>query len=127
MKFLLDTHVLLWVSQDDSHLSKQAKTLLTNGDNDLYFSIASIWEIMIKKNLGKFKINVAEFIQDINNMSIFELPIKIEHILSLETLSNHHKDPFDRILIAQALTEPLKLLTHDKTLQKYSSDLIEYI
>ena len=66
-------------------------------------------------------------IVDISDMNIFELPVKIEHILNLETLPNHHKDPFDRILIAQSLSEPLKLLTHDKLLQKYSADLIEYV
>ena len=127
MKFLLDTHILLWVSQDSKLLSKYAKSLVTNGDNDVYFSTASIWEIMIKKNTGKFKIDVAEFMRDISDMNIFELPIKIEHVLTLETLPNHHKDPFDRILVAQSLTEPLKLLTHDKILQQYSTDLIEYV
>ena len=127
MKFLLDSHVLLWVSQDDKHLSTRARNLVTNGDNDIYFSTASIWEIMIKKNTGKFKIDIREFINDLRDMNIFELSIKIEHILSLETLPNHHKDPFDRMLVAQALSEPIKLLTHDKTLSKYSTDLIEYV
>ena len=70
MKFLLDTHILLWVSLDSRHLSEYAKSLVTDGNNDIYFSTASIWEIMIKKKVGKFKINVAEFIKDISDMNI---------------------------------------------------------
>lgn len=124
MKILLDTHILLWASQDHPSLSNHAKELIINGNNDVYFSTASIWEIMIKKNLNKFDIDVKKFVDDLYEMNIFELSIEISHILKLEELPSHHKDPFDRIIIAQTLAEPVKLLTHDRVLQQYSSDLI---
>jgi len=127
MKLLLDTHILLWVSHDHPNLPKQAKDLVINGNNDVYFSTASIWEIMIKKNISKLNIDIKSFIDDLYKMNIFELSIKIEHVIKLEELENHHKDPFDRILISQALAEPIKLLTHDKILQKYSPDLILFV
>jgi|SRR6185437_7785011 len=126
MKLLLDTHILLWVSQDHPKLTKQAKELIIDGNNDVYFSTASIWEIMIKKNTSKLNINIKSFVADLYKMNIFELPIEIEHIIKLEELANHHKDPFDRILVAQALAEPIKLITHDKILLAYSPDLVIY-
>ncbi|HLX52673.1 MAG TPA: type II toxin-antitoxin system VapC family toxin [Aquella sp.] len=126
MKLLLDTHILLWVSQDHPSLTKQTKELIINGNNDIYFSTASIWEIMIKKSTNKLNIDIKSFVVDLYKMNIFELPIEIEHIIKLEELPNHHKDPFDRILIAQALAEPIKLITHDKIILKYSPDLILY-
>lgn len=82
---------------------------------------------MIKKNAGKFDYGLIQFVDDLYAMNIFELPIEIEHIFKLEELEYHHKDPFDRIMIAQALAEPIKLLTNDKTLLKYSPDLIAYV
>ncbi|MCC2624893.1 MAG: hypothetical protein K0R14_766 [Burkholderiales bacterium] len=127
MKLLLDTHVLLWVSQDHPNLAKQAKELIIDGNNYVYFSTASIWEIMIKKRVSKLDINIKTFVADLYKMNIFELPIEIEHILKLEELPNHHKDPFDRILIAQALAEPVKLITHDQALLAYSPDLVLYV
>ncbi len=126
MKLLLDTHILLWVSQDHPKLTKQAKEFIIDGNNDVYFSTASIWEIMIKKSTNKFDINIKSFVADLYKMNIFELPIEIDHILKLEELPNHHKDPFDRILVAQALSEPIKLITHDKALLAYSPDLVIY-
>lgn len=98
------------------------------GKNDIYFSTASIWEIAIKKNLGKIEVNLDTLVNRLEEMYILELPIEIKHILELEKLPNHlHKDPFDGILIAQSLAEPMKLYTHDKELLQYSPDLIRLI
>lgn len=77
-----------------------------------------------KKNNNKINLNIKDFIDDLYKMNIFELSIEIDHIIKLESLENHHKDPFDRILIAQALSEPIKLITHDKLFEQYSHDLI---
>ena len=82
---------------------------------------------MIKKNSGKFDIDIKNFVGDLYDMNIYELPIEVEHIFKLEELENHHKGPFDRMMIAQALAEPIKLLTHDKVLLQYPPDLIEYV
>jgi len=127
MKLLLDTHILIWASKNNPNLSKSAKSLILNGDNDVYFSTAAIWELIIKKNSGKVDIDIKSFVDALYDMNIFELSIEMEHIFKLEELENHHKDPFDRIMIAQALAEPIKLLTHDKILLQYSPDLIEYV
>ncbi len=124
MKILLDTHILLWASQDHPNLPQNAKELIVNGNNDIYFSTASIWELMIKKNINKLDIDIKNFVNDLYEMNIFELSISIDHVLKLEDLANHHKDPFDRILVAQALAEPIKLITHDNILQQYSPDLV---
>ena len=127
MKLLLDTHILIWASKNNPKLSKSAKNLILNEDNDIYFSTAAIWELIIKKNTGKFDIDIKSFVDALYNMNFFELPIEMEHIFKLEELENYHKDPFDRIMIAQALAEPIKLLTHNKILLQYSPDLIEYV
>ena len=124
MKILLDTHILLWASQDHPNLPRHTKELIVKGNNDIYFSTASIWELMIKKNTNRFDIDIRNFVDDLYEMNIFELSISIEHVLKLEELENHHKDPFDRILVAQALAEPIKLITRDKILQQYSPDLV---
>ena len=127
MKLLLDTHILIWASKNNPKLSKSAKNLILNEDNDIYFSTAAIWELIIKKNTGKFDIDIKSFVDALYNMNFFELPIEMVHIFKLEELENYHKDPFDRIMIAQALAEPIKLLTHNKILLQYSPDLIEYV
>ena len=127
MKLLLDTHILLWVSQDHPKLSRKAKELIINGNNDIYYSSASIWELMIKKHNNKINLNMKEFINDLYNMNIYELSVEVEHVLKLDELANHHEDPFDRILVAQALAEPIKLVTHDRILQQYSPDLILFV
>jgi PIN domain nuclease of toxin-antitoxin system len=127
MKILLDTHLLIWVCEDSKKLSPKIKKIIIDGKNDIYFSTASIWEIAIKKSLGKIDVDLELLVNQLEEMNILELPIEIKHILKLEQLGNHHKDPFDRIIITQALTEPLKLYTHDKCLVDYAPNLVTLV
>ena len=125
MKILLDTHVLIWATENNhSRLSKKILTEIVSSKNDVYFSTASLWEISIKKNLGKIQIDLEDFVAKLAKMDILNLPIEVEHILKLSNLPNYHRDPFDRILIAQSLSELMKLYTHDKILAQYTPDLI---
>ena len=127
MKILLDTHVLIWASEKNSKLKASIIKEIIDGSNDVYYSTASIWEIAIKKNLGKIDIDLEIMIDALEKMNFIELPINVQHILNLNTLPNYHKDPFDRILIAQALVEPMRLYTHDGILSKYAPELIKLI
>jgi PIN domain nuclease of toxin-antitoxin system len=121
MKLLLDTHILLWAAGQPEKLSTSALKLLQHPDNALFFSAASIWEIVIKLKLGR-----ADFIVDpyrLRKMLIVheysELAITSEHALRIETLPALHKDPFDRLLVAQARAEGMLLLTADIAVAQY--------
>lgn len=115
MQYLLDTHTFLWFLNGDSQLSEQARVNIENPQNFNFISIASIWEISIKLSLGKLSLDLTleELVKEIikNNFEI--LPINIDHILQLSKLENHHKDPFDRILISQALCENFEIISKD--------------
>ena len=121
MRLLLDTHTFLWFVNEDTQLSSTAKNLLES-DVDLWLSVASLWEISIKVSIGKltllksFDIFVAEQLQ-INEIEI--LPIQIEHLHHLSSLSLHHRDPFDRLLITQALVEGISIVSADKVFDLY--------
>ena len=125
MHLLLDTHVLLWWFSADPHLSKKAISLITEAE-EVYVSSASIWEASIKKRLGKLDVDLSLITTSLEKEGFIELPVRICHTLQTLSLPEIHRDPFDRILIAQAISEPLRLVTADGTLQKYS-DLIELI
>ena len=127
MKILLDTHVLIWISENNKRLDKKFVTEIMDGRNDVYFSIASLWEISIKKNLGKIDIDLDELVNKLTKMDILESSIEVAHILKLAKLPNYHRDPFDRIIVAQSMVEPMKLYTHDKTLIKYAPDLVNLV
>jgi PIN domain nuclease of toxin-antitoxin system len=118
MTFLLDTHVLLWWLENPRQLSRQAKKVIEDGRNHIYVSAAVAWEIAIKKSLGKLEApdDLDEMI-DANRFSA--LPVTIAHALGVLALPDHHRDPFDRILIAQALHEGLRLVTRDQEIAKY--------
>ena len=118
MTFLLDTHVLLWWLDNPRQLSRQAKKAIEDGRNHIYVSAAVAWEIAIKKSLGKLEApdDLDEMI-DANRFSA--LPVTIAHALGVLALPDHHRDPFDRILIAQALHEGLPLVTRDQEIAKY--------
>ncbi len=122
MDILLDTHILLWHLSDDDKLSLERSNLLNNLDNTNYISIASIWEIAIKQNIGKLRIqqSIYELIPD--NTTI--LGIDLPHINQLQNLPFHHKDPFDRMIIAQAKVENLNLMSSDGAFEKYDVNLI---
>lgn len=122
MRLLLDTHVLILSTAEPQKLSQKVTDLLTDTSNDWVVSIARIWEMQIKIQLGKLNLNLplAELIEnlsDINEIQI--LPIELNHIYALKDLPQHHRDPFDRILIAQAVIENIPLLSIDKIFDVY--------
>lgn len=121
MKLLLDTHILLWAAGNPEKLSTEAYSLVNDPQNELLFSTASIWEIVIKKSLGRndFKANPSQLRRGLLDNGYTELPITSHHALTVETMPPLHKDPFDRILIAQAITEGVLLLTRDSLLAMY--------
>jgi len=122
MKYLLDTHTLLWIIADDPRLSKKAKNAYLNSENFIFFSVASLWEMAIKISLKKLSIEepLNEFIQNhIKGNDIKFLNIEIPHILSLENLAYHHRDPFDRLIVAQSIHENISILSSDKIFDLY--------
>lgn len=125
MKLLLDTHLLLWAAGQPERLSKQARRLLSDPANELLFSAASLWEIAIKRNLGRadFKVEPRLLRRGLLDNGYRELAITSAHVLELDALPAHHKDPFDRILVAQALSEGITLLTVDPIVAKYTGSI----
>jgi PIN domain nuclease of toxin-antitoxin system len=121
MKLLLDTHLLLWAANEPSRLPKAARTLIENVENELVFSAASIWEIVIKSSLGRedFKVDARLLRRGLLDNGYTELPITSEHAVSVDCLPPRHKDPFDCILVAQAMVEGIKLLTTDSKMSGY--------
>lgn len=122
MKLLLDTHILLWVMQDAPQLSPTARRLLGEADS-LHVSTVSLWEVAIKRNLGKLRLDPDALDAHLAASSVQPLAINWTHARQLRALRAHHGDPFDRMLVAQAMSEPLQLLTHDAALVPYS-DLV---
>jgi PIN domain nuclease of toxin-antitoxin system len=121
MKLLLDTHLLLWAAGEPKRLSKQARTLIDNPDNELLFSAASLWEVAIKRGLGRedFKVDARLLRRGLLDNGYSELPIISDHVVATESLPPIHKDPFDRILVAQATGEGVTLLTIDSLVAQY--------
>jgi PIN domain nuclease of toxin-antitoxin system len=122
MTYLLDTHILLWFSSGDPRLSRKVKSILLNESNSILLSAASIWEMAIKISLDKLVISMPlkdflrEHVQG-NNINI--LDIAINQVLQLESLPYYHRDPFDRLIIAQAIVEDLPVITADPHFKKY--------
>ena len=121
MKMLLDTHLLLWAAGEPRRLSKQARTLIDNPDNELLFSAASLWEVAIKRGLGRegFRVDTRLLRRGLLDNGYSELPILSNHVVATESLPLIHKDPFDRILVAQATVEGVTLLTIDSLVSQY--------
>ena len=121
MTLLLDTQVLLWAVNQPDRLPAVARTLLTNPDNDLLFSPASLWEIAIKNTLGRsdFRVEPRILRRGLLDNGYTELPITGEHAVNIDSLPRLHKDPFDRILLAQAIVEGITLLTSDAQVARY--------
>jgi PIN domain nuclease of toxin-antitoxin system len=127
MNLLLDTHTFLWFVNDDPRLGNHLKDLIENENNIRYLSIASLWEMSIKYNLGKLTLapSYEEFVeQEIITSSINLLNIELEHLKINATLPFHHRDPFDRIIIAQSIAENIPVITVDSVFNKYSIILI---
>jgi PIN domain nuclease of toxin-antitoxin system len=123
MKVLLDTHCFLWLVTGDDRLSETARVIFLNPDNRLFFSAASFWEICVKKNLGKIVLQNGwlETIQNEMTVNTIEyLQIEIPHCFKVTELPFHHRDPFDRMLVAQAMVEDMQLLSSDSRLSAYA-------
>jgi PIN domain nuclease of toxin-antitoxin system len=125
MRLLLDTHIFLWWGRNDKKLTKSSIEKIKAAD-EVYLSSASIWEIAIKMRLGKIAADLNALIEEIHNSHFLELPVTSKHAAATMGLPDIHRDPFDRILIAQAVLEPLVFLTADPKLKKYS-ELVEVI
>lgn len=121
MKLLLDTHLLLWAAGQPDRLSGEARTLIDSPVNELYFSAASIWEVVIKSGLGRddFRADARVLRRGLLDNGYAELPVGSEHAIAIDGLPALHKDPFDRILVAQALVDGITLLTVDPMVAKY--------
>ena len=121
MKLLLDTHLLLWAAGEPKRLPKDIRTLLEDGDNELLFSAASLWEVAIKSGLGRkdFRVEARLLRRGLLDNGYSELPIVSDHVVAIESLPPIHKDPFDRVLVAQATVEGVTLLTNDPVVAQY--------
>ena len=127
MKVLVDTHTFLWALLEDHRLTAKARQILRSNEDELVFSLVSLWEIAIKIKIGKLHAigsSVAYIRDEMNDYGMELLPIRYEHVLQLEALPAHHSDPFDRLLIAQAITESLPILTHDEKFRQYPVKVI---
>lgn len=122
MRLLLDTHTFIWWATSSDKLSANVLAFLNNGDNQLILSLASVWEMQIKCQIGKLQlgISVPSLVgnqQENNNLLVF--PIELSHVYALKNLPDVHKDPFDRIIIAQAVVENLPIITIDSLFDRY--------
>jgi len=127
LKFLLDTHVFLWLNHQPERLSPAVQALCAAGEHDFYLSIVSAWEMQIKSQLGK--LSMAMPVKELVDRScgandIQVLPVTLEHVDALSQLPDLHKDPFDRLLIAQAMHEGLTLLSADQAIAAYPAPVV---
>lgn len=127
MRLLLDTHVLLWWHHEPSRLSETAHDAISDLDNEVFLSVVNGWEVQIKAQLGKLILAkplniILEQKQSTNNFRL--LPITMDHVHALDHLPLHHRDPFDRLLVAQAQHERMTLVTHDPKLSAYTVPLL---
>lgn len=127
MKYLLDTHIVLWLAENSPKLSDAAKTIILDETNEKFVSIASCWEISIKISLNKLDLigGTAEFFHIIQENGFEVLNTFKEHLIVLETLPFHHRDPFDRLLVATAIANNLILLTDDAQLLVYAGEKLK--
>ena len=119
MRLLLDTHVLLWWLSDDRKLAKNARNIIANSSNDVLVSSASVWEVAIKAALGRIEIELDDLEDAIIRNGFRPLPIGFRHAVTAGRLPAVHRDPFDRMLVAQASVEELRLLSHDRVFERY--------
>ena len=127
MKLLLDTHIILWAAQGAEQLTSKAKALIEDPENQLYFSAASLWEISIKNKLGRadFKVDLAVLRRNLLDNGFEEIAINSAHAIGVDALPNIHKDPFDRMLIAQTVVEGVTLMTADSAVAEYPVAVIK--
>lgn len=118
MKLLVDTHVLVWAALNSRLLPETVKARLTAEDNIVFVSMASLWELSIKSSLGKIELT-KDFFEQLQPVGYEILPIAVEHVKAVNRLPHYHRDPFDRMLVAQAMQEQLIFLTCDDQIKKY--------
>ena len=123
MRLLLDTHIFLWVAGGSPLLKLPARRMIESAD-EVFVSAASLWEIAIKARIGKIKADPQALVGAIDGSGFVELPVFASHAAAVANLAMHHNDPFDRLLLAQAMTEPLKFLTADAALAQYSDVVV---
>jgi len=127
MKALLDTHTFLWWITDDVRLSPHARTVIADGNNELFLSAASGWEIAIKAKLGKIQLpsDPTSFVpKQLRINAIEPLAVQMAHALHVYLLPKHHRDPFDRILVAQAQAERMAIITADRQIAQYAVEIL---
>lgn len=125
MNLLLDTHVFLWAIDDDPQMSKAARAAIIDGNNVVFVSAATAWEISIKKAIGKLTVPQGSYLDELGLHRFTPLNITAEHALAVADLPQHHQDPFDRLLIAQAQIEKFTLVTADVRIKQYAVQIIE--
>ena len=126
ISYLLDTHAFIWFMNGDSNLSEKAKKIIIDQNNDCYLSIASIWEIAIKTQIGKLQLKIpfGHLLALLSEYNIGVLPISFEHLQTLLTLEFIHRDPFDRLIIAQGIFKNLAIVTTDRSFKDYPVNCI---
>ncbi|MDH0863781.1 type II toxin-antitoxin system VapC family toxin [Mitsuaria sp. GD03876] len=124
MTLLLDTHIFLWAVEESDRLKASTRRLIESADV-VFISAVSIWELAIKAGLGKLKADPDELVEAIEECGFRELPVSAEHAATVMVLALHHRDPFDRMLIAQAISEAAHLVTADEHLPQYSELILQ--
>ena len=126
MNLLLDTHVALWAITDHPQLPTRARELIESPRATVWVSVASVWEIAIKHSLGRGDMPVSsrDATRFFRDSGYGLLSVEAEHVMAVEELPRHHQDPFDRLLVAQALVEPMRLITHDAQVARYSDTIL---
>jgi PIN domain nuclease of toxin-antitoxin system len=119
VRLLLDTHILIWWLSDDRKLQKSAREIIANPNNEVLVSVASVWEVAIKAALKRIDIELDDFGDEIVKGGFHLLPIGLRHAVTVGRLPAVHRDPFDRMLVAQASVEELRVVSHDRVFERY--------
>ena len=124
MKYLIDTHVVIWMNDEDEKISHTVKSIISDHKNEIVISMASIWELAIKINIGKLALgrSLEDFILFLKNSGFSFVNVEEQHLIQFIKLPLIHKDPFDRLLIATAISEDMTLITADKNMHQYDFD-----
>lgn len=127
MRLLLDTHIALWAITDNPSLGEYGRQLIGSSENEVWISVASLWEISIKRSLdrGDMPVTCQDAIGYFQKSGYLSLSINAEHAAAVENLPYLHNDPFDRLLVAQSLAEPMRLVTHDNQVARYNDTIIK--
>lgn len=125
MKLLLDTNALIWWLHDSVRLGPRTKQLIADPGTEIIVSIVSLWEVTMKWRVNKMEFSGRVLIEDLNDEKIQPIPVLAEHVLALETLGYHHKDPFDHLILAQAIVEDAAIVTSDREMALYGVPCVQ--